>query len=87
METRLWNGWLRFISRLGQRRDFFLFTTVPRLALEHAHPSIQQVLGVKWLGCEANNSCPFSAKVWSCTSPPQYTFMARDTCLHGMGLG
>jgi hypothetical protein len=36
-------------------------------------------LGVKQLGCEADHSPPSSAEVknvWSCTSTPQYAFMA-----------
>jgi hypothetical protein len=46
----------------------FLFTTVSRLALRLAQPPIKLVLGafspgVKWLGCEADNLPPFSAKV------------------------
>jgi hypothetical protein len=63
----------------------FLFATVSSPALGPTQPPIQWVpgalsLGVKWPGREADHSPPSSAEVknsWSCTSTPQYAFMAR----------
>jgi hypothetical protein len=75
-------GVLRFESRWGL--GIFLFTTVSRTALEPTQPPIPWVpgalsLGVKRPGREADHSPPSSAEVknaWSCTSTPQYVFMA-----------
>jgi hypothetical protein len=54
------------------------------IALGHTQPPIQWVQGalfpgIKWPGCEADQSPPSSAKVKECmgyTSTPQYNFMA-----------
>jgi hypothetical protein len=61
-----------------------LFDTVSRPALGSTQPPAQWVpgvlsLGVKLPGREADYSPPFSAEIknaWSCTSIPQYVFMA-----------
>jgi hypothetical protein len=44
---------------------FFLFPTVSRLALGPIQPPIQWVLGVKWLGHEADHSSPSHGVVLS----------------------
>jgi hypothetical protein len=70
--------------------EILLFTTVLRPALESTQPPIQWVigalfLGVKWLGCEADNSPPSSAKVknaWSYTSTSLYVFMVWHLSKH-----
>jgi hypothetical protein len=71
----------------GRGLGIFLFTTTSRMALGPIQPPIQWVpgapfLGVKWPGCEVDNSPPSSDKVkntWSYTSTP-------PICLHGMVL-
>jgi hypothetical protein len=73
---------LGFDSQWGM--GIFLFATASRMALGPTQPPIQWVLaalslGVKWLGHETDHSPPYSAEVknaWSCTSTPQYIFMA-----------
>jgi hypothetical protein len=51
----------RFV--MNKHNGIFLFTTASRTALGPTQPPIQWVPGVKQLGCEADNSLPFSAKV------------------------
>jgi hypothetical protein len=79
-------GWMTPVRFLAGGGDgiIFLFATASRPVLGTTQPSIQWVLGVltpgvKRQGCEADSSPPSSAKVrnaWSCTSTPQYVFMA-----------
>jgi hypothetical protein len=69
----------------------FLFTTASRTALGPTQPPIQWVPGVLSLGVkrpwrEADHSPTSSAEVkneWSCTSIPQYVFMAWCLVKHG----
>jgi len=83
--TRLRAGRLGFESQLGL--GMFLFaTSVSRPAPGPNQPPIPWVpgapsLGVKRWRREANHSPPTGAEIknaWSCTSTPQYVFMARS---------
>jgi hypothetical protein len=77
--TRLWAGWLGFVSRQGQG-IYFLFASASRLALGSAPPRVQWIPGtpsprVKRPGREADHSPPSDAEVkntWSCTSTHPY---------------
>jgi len=68
----------------GSDGYFFLFPTVFRLALGPTQPSTQWAPGAltpeeKCPGREADRSLPSSTEItnaWSCTSIPQYVFMA-----------
>jgi hypothetical protein len=83
--TRL-TGWTIGVLVFDSRRGLgiFLFTTASRTALGPIQPPIQWIpgalsLGIKWPWREADHSPPSSAEVknaWSCTSNPQYVFMA-----------
>jgi hypothetical protein len=72
---------VRILVPVGSR---ILFSMSSGLALGPSQPPIQWVPGalspgVKWWGCEADNSPPASAKVkkmWIYTSTPPYAFMA-----------
>jgi hypothetical protein len=78
----------RYDSRRGL--GIFLFTTASRTALGPTQPPMQWVpgalsLGVKRPGREADHSPLSSAEVknaWSCTSTPQYVFMAWCLAKH-----
>jgi hypothetical protein len=78
---------------------FFLIATASRALLGQTQPPTQWVPptispGVKRPGREADHSPPYSVEVknaWSCTSTPQYVFMAwylikQGTRLHGVML-
>jgi hypothetical protein len=73
-----------FCHSFWQGLGVFLFTTISKMALGSTQPPIQWVqgalsLGVKQARCEADHSPPSSDEVknvWSCTSTPQYAFMA-----------
>jgi hypothetical protein len=79
-------GWMIGVLGFDSQRGLgiFLFTTTSRIAVGPTQPHIQWVpgalaLGVKRPGNEADHSPPSSAEVkneWSCTSTPQYVFMA-----------
>jgi hypothetical protein len=91
-------GWTIGVFGIDSRwgLGIFIFTTASRTALGPTQLPIQWVpgalsLGVKRLGREADHSLPSSAEVknaWSCTSAPQYVFMAwclvnhRDNLLY-----
>jgi len=89
IETNLRAGRPGFSSRQGQSWNFF-FSTASRPALRPTQPPIQRVLGtltpgVKRSGRDVNYSHPSSAEVknaWSCTSSPQYVFMALCVVKH-----
>jgi hypothetical protein len=75
-----WGCRVRFLAGAG---NFFLFTTMSRMALRPTKPPIQWVMSsfpvVKQPGHEADHSPPSSAEVknaWSYTSNPQYVSMA-----------
>jgi hypothetical protein len=83
--TRLWAGRSGFKGSIrGRSWGMFLFITVSRPALWPTQPLMQWVpgalfLGVKRPGREADHSPPCNSEVknaWSCTSTPQYVFMA-----------
>jgi len=77
-------GWMNGVQFLAGGRDFFLFTTKSRPALQPKQPPVQWILGVLTLvikqpGHEADYSPQFSAEiknVWSYTSTIPYVFMA-----------
>jgi hypothetical protein len=80
-------GVLGSISGVGL--GTFLFTTVSRMALGPTRPPIQWVpgalsLGVKWMGCEADRSPPFSAEVKEYMEP--YIHFPHMPSWHGAQL-
>jgi len=65
-------GWMTMVWFQGQAGTS-LFTTMSILALGLTQPLIHWVLGIKWLGEEADHSPPSGAEVqnaWSCTFIP-----------------
>jgi hypothetical protein len=81
--TRLWFLGPGFVSR--QKKNFFLFSTVSKTAVEPTQSPMKWVLEVTVLGCEADHSPPSRAEVknaWRYTSTSSYVFVARCFVKH-----
>jgi hypothetical protein len=59
----------------------FLFQEMSSPSLAPSQAPVQCLPGIKWLGCETDNSPPFSVDV---TNEWSYTSSARPVCFNGV---